>query len=112
MTADPWKHSVVRIKGRVLRISTSTAGSLVICPPKIPTTMPHKAVTEAEILNVHLRSCLTVGIAASMLKVDTDVSPTSIGSGGPSKAGKKAWDREEPTSPKTMQTMATENNAV
>ena len=60
------------MKGSVFLISATTNGSLVICPPKMPIATAANAVTVAEMLSVHFKSCLMVGMAAFRSNVGRD----------------------------------------
>ena len=101
----------------------------MICDPKIPIEISANTVTVADILSVHLNSWRIVVIAASISKVgigfnDDFVLLLLLAVGiiaalseivlvvKPSKAGKKACDNEDPTSPSIIQTIVTESKVV
>jgi len=74
-----------------------------------------KMTTVVEILNVHLRSCLIVGKAESISKIVDSLVFLLFVEGFFSvraKTGKKACDKEDPTSPKVKHKLATANSAV
>jgi hypothetical protein len=68
-----------------------------------------KQTTVADMANVHLRSCLRVGVAEARSK---EVFPFGSDGDTDAKAGRNAWDSDEPTSPKVKQSIATEKRAV
>jgi len=87
VTAVPWNRRVVRIKGRILYIIATTAGSddIVLAPLRInKVARPH---TNRDTKAVAFKIALIVGLASSIAKLP-------LLSSGPDdlwKAGRKAW---------------------